>query len=381
MRVLAATFAYNEGDKIRRTLARHPPARTYDLLVADDGSTDGALEGIDPGILVLRHETNRGIGATMKEVFQYALDREYDVLVIHAGNDKDEPKEIPLLLDPIVRGEADFVQGSRYLGGGGFGNMPRYRVFSTRVLHPLAFSLAARKRVTESTNGFRAFRTALLRDPRIDWRQTWLDRYELEPYLLLKAIRLGYRHCEVPVTKIYPPHEHGYTKMRPIIDWWSILRPVVLSGPGIEKMIATMHVPFVDLKAQHRALAPEIEAAVRGVFERGDFILGPPSNSSKPNTPRSSARATRFRSAAVSPPSSWRCARSASARATRSSPRRTRSSPRCWRSPPSARRRCWSTWTATPTPSTRRRSRRRSGRAPGRSCRSICTASRSISTA
>src|SRR5262245_20897309 len=48
-----------------------------------------------------------------------------------------------------------------------------------------------------------------------------------------------------------------------------------LSGPGIEEMIATMHVPFVDLKAQHRALAPEIETAVRGVFERGDFILGP----------------------------------------------------------------------------------------------------------
>ena len=171
----------------------------------------------------------------MKEVFQYALDREYDVLVIHAGNDKDEPKEIPLLLDPIVKGAADFVQGSRYLGGGGFGNMPKYRVFSTRVLHPLAFSLAARKRVTESTNGFRAFRTALLRDPRIDWRQTWLDRYELEPYLLLKAIRLGYRHCEVPVTKIYPPHEQGYTKMRPVVDWWSILRPVVYLGLGLKK--------------------------------------------------------------------------------------------------------------------------------------------------
>jgi len=235
MRVLAATFAYNEGDKIRRTLARHPPARPYDLLVADDGSTDRALDGIDPGILVLRHETNRGIGATMKEVFQYALDREYDVLVIHAGNDKDEPKEIPVLLDPIVRGEADFVQGSRYLGGGGFGNMPKYRVFSTRVLHPLVFSIAARKRVTESTNGFRAFRTALLRDPRIDWRQPWLDRYELEPYLLLKAIRLGYRHREVPVTKIYPPPEHGYTKMRPVVDWWSILRPVVYLGLGLKK--------------------------------------------------------------------------------------------------------------------------------------------------
>src|SRR5580765_2059572 len=194
MRVLAATFAYNEGEKIRRTLARHPAHRSYDLLVHDDGSTDGALDGIDPGILVLRHETNQGIGAAMKRVFEYSLAHGYDVLVIHAGNDKDDPLEIPSLVEPIRADAADFVQGSRYLGGGGFGNMPRYRVLGTRLIHPLIFSLAARKRVTESTNGFRAFRTTILRDPRIDWRQDWLDRYELEPYLMLKAIWLGYRH-------------------------------------------------------------------------------------------------------------------------------------------------------------------------------------------
>ena len=113
--------------------------------------------------------------------------------------------------------------------------MPAYRLVGTRVIHPLVFSIAARRRVTESTNGFRAFRTSLLRDPRIDWRQPWLDRYELEPYLLFKAITLGYRHREVPVTKIYPPHELGYSKMRPIIDWWSILRPVVYLGLGLKK--------------------------------------------------------------------------------------------------------------------------------------------------
>jgi dolichol-phosphate mannosyltransferase len=89
--------------------------------------------------------------------------------------------------------------------------------------------------VTESTNGFRAFKTDVLRDPRIDWRQAWLDRYELEPYLMLKAIRLGYRHVEVPVTKIYPRHELGYTKMRPVIDWWSILRPVIYLGLGLKR--------------------------------------------------------------------------------------------------------------------------------------------------
>lgn len=155
--------------------------------------------------------------------------------MIQAGNDKDNPLEIPALLDPIRRDDADFVQGSRYLAGGGFGNMPAYRVVGTRVIHPLIASIAARKRITESTNGFRAFRTSLLRDPRIDWRQAWLDRYELEPYLLLKTIRLGYRHTEVPVTKIYPPHQIGYTKMRPVVDWWSIVRPLVYVGLGLRK--------------------------------------------------------------------------------------------------------------------------------------------------
>src|SRR6188474_2459733 len=111
MRVLAATFAYNEGEKIRRTLARHPVDRSYDLLVHDDGSTDGALDGVAPGIIVLRHETNQGIAAAMKRVFEYSLANGYHVLVIHAGNDKDDPLEIPLLLEPIRTGTADFVQG------------------------------------------------------------------------------------------------------------------------------------------------------------------------------------------------------------------------------------------------------------------------------
>src|SRR5215217_1683652 len=235
MRVLAATFAFNEGEKIKRTLARHPVDRSYDLLVVDDGSTDGALDAVAPDVIVLRNATNQGIGASMKQVFAYALARNYDVAVIQAGNDKDDPLEIPALLAPIAADTADFVQGSRYLRGGGFGNMPQYRILGTRVVHPLVFSMAARKRVTDSTNGFRAMRTAILRDPRVDWRQPWLDRYELEPYLLMKTIRLGYRHVEVPVTKIYPRHELGYTKMRPFVDWWSILRPVVYLGLGVKR--------------------------------------------------------------------------------------------------------------------------------------------------
>ena len=235
MRILAATFAYNEGEKIRRTLARHPRERSYDLLLVDDGSTDGSVTELDPAVLVIRNARNEGIGASMKRAFEFALDRHYDILVIQAGNDKDDPLEIPRLVAPILEERADFVQGSRFLDGAAFKNMPRYRIVGTRTVHPLLFSLAAGKRVTESTNGFRAFRTAILRDARVDWRQAWLDRYELEPYLLLKAIALGYRHCEVPVTKIYPRHELGYTKMRPVVDWWSILRPIVYLGLGLRR--------------------------------------------------------------------------------------------------------------------------------------------------
>ena len=234
MKILTAAFAYNEGEKIHRTLARHPRERTYDLLVMDDGSTDSSLDPLPVnGVITLRNSTNQGIGAAMKRVFEFALDNNYDVLVIQAGNDKDDPQEIPRLLEPIVAGEADFVQGSRFLPGGGYGNTPVYRVLATRFVHPLMFSLSVGRRLTETTNGFRAFRTAILRDPRINWHQEWLNKYELEPYLLYQAIKRGYRHREVPVTKIYPPRSQGYTKMRPITGWWSILRPIVLLRLGL----------------------------------------------------------------------------------------------------------------------------------------------------
>lgn len=234
MRVLACPICFNEAKKIGSVVDRFTPGLVDAVMVLDDGSDDGSVEEVRKrGVSVLQHERRKGVGAAIRTAIRHARKEGYDVLVVLAGNDKDRPDEIPLLLREIEAG-FDFVQGSRYLTGGKTGGMPFYRKLATR-LHPLLFSMAARRRITDSTNGFRAMRLSLFDDARINIDQPWLDQYELEPYVFFKALRLGYRVKEVPVTKIYPPKELGYTKMKPVTGWWSILRPIFLLGLGLRK--------------------------------------------------------------------------------------------------------------------------------------------------
>lgn len=234
--IIAIAPVYNEEQKIGEVVRRTPRPLVDELLVIDDGCTDRSPQvARELGARVLPMGACVGVGAALRAGYAEAVKGGFDVAVVMAGNNKDSPEEIPVLLDPIVDERADFVQGSRFLkAGANFGEMPSYRRLATRI-HPLLFSLVARRRVTESTNGFRAVHRRVLEDPRLDLDQRWLDEYELEPYLYIKTIRLGYRTAEVPVTKIYPPRKLGQTKMKPITGWWSILRPLVLLGLGIKQ--------------------------------------------------------------------------------------------------------------------------------------------------
>lgn len=233
-KIICIAPCYNELYKIDKVVSRILASAVVDeILVVDDGSTDGSPETARAlGATILALGSTQGVGVAIRKGIEYGIAHGFDIIVIIAGNNKDEPQEIIKLVAPIAREGYDFVQGSRFMQGGYYGEMPLYRRVATKI-HPLLFSLVAGKWVSESTNGFRAFRATLFQDRRINIWQEWLDEYELEPYLYYKVIKLGYKTTEVPVTKIYPPKKLGYTKMQPISGWWSILRPLFLLGLGI----------------------------------------------------------------------------------------------------------------------------------------------------
>ena len=235
-KVIAIVPAHNEEANIGRVVDRIDPRIADTILVVDDGSTDAtAAVARQKGALVLPMQQVTGVGAALRAGLEHGRTTGHEIAVILAGNNKDDPSEIPRLLDPICDDGHDFVIGSRYLEGGVCGgDMPLYRRLATR-LHPWLMSRFVRKRLTESTNGFRAVKLTLLDDPRIDLHQRWLDGYGLEVYLLWKVLKLGYRHTEVPCTKVYPPRAAGFTKMTPIVGWWSILRPVFWLGLGLRR--------------------------------------------------------------------------------------------------------------------------------------------------
>ena len=235
-KIIVVIPAFNEGQKIKNVVKKITKNEFAEILVIDDGSTDGSCDELPSlGASIIRHNKRQGIGVALWHGLKYALEHKYEIIVVMAGNDKDEPKEVSDLIKPIINGEAYYVQGSRYLKGGNFGKMPKHRLLFTK-LYSLALSICTSTKVTDGTNGFRAYKTEILKDKRINVFQDWL-KDSMEYYLSIKILKLGYKYNEVPVTKLYPQGVgyKYYTKVKPFSGWVERLKPLFFLTLGIRK--------------------------------------------------------------------------------------------------------------------------------------------------
>jgi hypothetical protein len=202
-------FVLNEGERIRAQVKRMQPlAAQVDILIADGGSTDGALTPdflVKHGVRALLTKCGPGrLSAQMRMALAYALERGYEGVIVMDGNNKDDPSAVPSFTQLLAAGY-DHVQGSRYVPGGKAIHTPWSRHLAVQYLHAPLLSLAAGFRYTDTTNGFRAYSRRLLLDERVAPFRDVFSGYELHYYLAIRAARLGFHVCEMPVTRAYPP--------------------------------------------------------------------------------------------------------------------------------------------------------------------------------
>ena len=227
--------ALNEAGKIGRVLDKMPKDGRFEAIVVDDGSTDGTGDEARAhgAAVVIRHDQRGGVGAAIRDGWKEGAARGRPYLALLSGDDQHVPSELGPALDALLAGDADYLQGSRWMAGGRLvgGNAGRAR--GTK-LYSLAFSVLVGRRVTDATNGFRIFRRELLDDAKVNLDQRWLDSYDLEPYVLYRAITRGYRVIEYPCTVVYHAAE-SYSKMRGLKDWWRLFRPALLLRTGMKR--------------------------------------------------------------------------------------------------------------------------------------------------
>ncbi|MDA2923804.1 glycosyltransferase family 2 protein [Acidobacteria bacterium AH-259-L09] len=200
------------------------------ILLVNNGSSDGSEDLVpDSGYPYIDLAENRGSGYSYKLSLLWALERQYEVFGTMASNGKMLAQDMRSVLHPILKGEADYVTGSRFLPGAESPNLPTFRRISIPLVNSFVKFLTG-VQLTDATCGYRAFKLDLIRRAQFDWQAEWLHTYGLEYYLYAKVILDGeIRWKEVPVTMRYPPKGQRYSKIRPFVDWWAMVKPWIIA--------------------------------------------------------------------------------------------------------------------------------------------------------
>jgi len=223
--IVACIPAFNEERNIARVVLE--AGRYVDrVIVCDDGSMDMTGEIAEAlGTLVIRHERNLGKGASLRSLFREARRLGADVVVTIDGDGQHKADEIPRLIDPILRGEADIVNGSRFLWET---EMPTYRRIGNKILNFLT-NLKTRKKLTDTQSGFRAYSRKAL-----EWIEVTERGIGVDSQILMEASKKGLRIVEVPISVRYEGVASTYNPVRHLmIVVNSIVRKMVEESPSL----------------------------------------------------------------------------------------------------------------------------------------------------
>lgn len=204
MNVSLVIPAYNEADgvqqtvdKLRPVLAQLRQQHTVDVVFVNDGSRDDTEALLrhafadDPGVQVVSHPVNRGLGAALRTGFQHASG---DVIVTTDFDGTYKFESIPMLLETLMRENADIVTASPYHPQGHVEGVPAYRLLFSKGAS-LLYRLLVHWRVYTWTSLFRAYRKSVIRSVVFT-----SDDFLAGTELLVNALRGGARVVEYPTT-------------------------------------------------------------------------------------------------------------------------------------------------------------------------------------
>jgi len=229
--IVAVIPAYNEERYIGSVVLK-TRKHVDTVIVVDDGSTDLTAEIAEAaGAVVVRHEGKEGKGTALSTGFRRIRELDPAAVVMLDGDGQHLTEEVPQLLAPVLRGEADLVIGSRYLNGSESG-VPRNRVWGHWVFTTLT-NLLSGKRTTDSQSGFRAF------SPRaIECIRFSSEGFSVESEMQFLAKQHNLRLAEVIITANYvekskrPVVKHGLLVLDGVLHIIGQYRPLLFFGLG-----------------------------------------------------------------------------------------------------------------------------------------------------
>src|SRR5512135_1643325 len=217
--------AYNEENLIGKVLETIPSFIDH-ILVVDDASSDRTGEVVkvrqqeDSRIIYLLHAGNQGVGGAIATGYKWARDNEISVSVVMAGDGQMDPKDLPKLLDPVVRAEVDYAKGNRLFTGKAWKVIPKTRYLGNAVLSFLTKIASGYWHVADSQSGYGAINLEVLKTIDLD---SIYKRYGMPNDLLVKLNVYGFRVRDIPVNPVYGIGERSGIRLSKVIFTLSFL--------------------------------------------------------------------------------------------------------------------------------------------------------------